>query len=86
MGDPTPLSVIVEGVPDATELAPCSLAFVRVPHDVEAELAYARAVGAPEFAGYEAELRHGLYRGALADFEAGAFTLDSYYHLPRPPA
>ena len=86
MGDPTPLYVILEGVPDATEPAPFSIAFVRVPYDVEAELAHARDVGAPEYAGYEAELRLGLYRGALTDFEAGAFTLDSYYHLPKPPA
>ena len=68
------------------EPAPFSIAFVRVPYDVEAELAYARDVGAPEYAGYEAELRLGLYRGALAEFEAGELTLDTYYHLPRPPA
>jgi hypothetical protein len=39
--------------------------FVRVPYDVEAELAVAKAMGIPEFAGYASELRHGIYRGDL---------------------
>lgn len=51
---------------------------------VEAELAHARQVGMPEYDGYDAELRHGLYRGALEEYRAGAFTLDTYYHVPRP--
>jgi len=83
MGDPTPLYCILEGEVDAQEPAPFSIAFVRVPYDVEAELAHAREVGVPQYAGYDSELRQGLYRGSLAEFEAGGFTLDTYYHQTR---
>jgi predicted phosphodiesterase len=83
MGDPTPLYCILEGVMDSAEHAPLSIAFVRVPYDVEAELAHAREVAAPEYDGYESELRDGIYRGALADYASGGFDLDSYYHVPR---
>lgn len=83
MGDRTPLYCILEGEPDSHEPAPFSIAFVRVPYDVEAELAHAREVGAPQYAGYEVELRHGVYRGDLAELEAGDFTLDTYYHRAR---
>lgn len=71
MGDPTPLYCILEGEWGSPEPAPWSLAYVRVPYDVEAELAAARDLGAPEPAGYELELRHGLYRGHLAEWKAG---------------
>ncbi|WP_340539183.1 metallophosphoesterase family protein [Nocardioides sp. GXZ039] len=80
MGDPTASYVILDGVLDEPEPAPFALTFVRVPYDVEAELAAARDLGLPQFDGYAAELRHGLYRGAVEEFEAGEFTLDSYYH------
>lgn len=66
LGDPTPVYVVVEGVPGSAEQAPFSLQFVRVPYDVEAELAVARAVGMPKYDGYALELRHGIYRGDLA--------------------
>jgi predicted phosphodiesterase len=82
MGDPTPLYVVLEGVEGRQDPAPFSISFVRVPYDVEAELAYAREVGMPEYAGYEAELRHGLYRGSLEMLEPGR-RLSEYYHLPR---
>ena len=39
-----------------------------------------RGDGRADLAGYEVELRLGLYRGARAEYEAGAFTLDTYYH------
>ncbi|WP_341924554.1 metallophosphoesterase family protein [Nocardioides psychrotolerans] len=84
MGDPTPLYVILEGVPDSLEPAAFSIAFVRVPYDVEAELAHAREVGCPSLKGYEAELRHGIYRGAVELFEAGR-PLTAYYHVPGAP-
>lgn len=71
MGDPTPLYCILEGEWGSADPAPWSLAYVRVPYDVDAELAAARDLGAPELAGYELELRHGLYRGQLAEWEAG---------------
>ncbi len=83
MGDPTPLYCVLEGIHGGTEPAPFSIAFVRVPYDVDAELAHARAVAAPQYLGYEAELRHGIYRGAREMFEAGR-RLSEYYHVAAP--
>ncbi|WP_148616213.1 metallophosphoesterase family protein [Nocardioides rubriscoriae] len=80
MGDPTASYCVLEGHLDEPDPAPFALTFVRVPYDVEAELAVARDLGVPDYAGYESELRLGLYRGARRDFEAGAFTLDTDYH------
>jgi len=65
MGDPTPVYVILEGVMDGADEAPFSIQFVRVPYDVEAELAVARAMGMPELEGYTIEVREGIYRGNL---------------------
>ena len=65
MGDPTPVYVILEGVLDGADQAPFSIQFVRVPYDVEQELAVARAMAMPELEGYELELRHGIYRRNL---------------------
>lgn len=79
MGDPTPLYCILEGVMDSPGRAPFSLSFVRVPYDVEAELAHAREVGAPDFEGYESELRRGVYRGSMDEYADDA-RLDTYYH------
>jgi predicted phosphodiesterase len=80
MNDPTPVYVIIEGVPDSPAPAPFSLQFVRVPYDVEAELTVARAMGLPEFDGYASELRHGIYRG---DLKAGK---PPRYHRRSPGA
>jgi len=63
MDDPTPVYVIVEGVLGSAEQAPFSLQFVRVPYDVDAELAAAASLGMPELDSYAVELRHGVYRG-----------------------
>lgn len=82
MGDPTPLYVVLEGMLDSEEPAPFSIAYVRVPYDVDAELAYAQRVGVPVFEGYESELRDGIYRGAIDLFRDGR-RLSEYYHLPR---
>lgn len=71
MGDPTPLYCILEGELGSETRAPWSLSYVRVPYDVEAELAAARELGAPQYDGYELELRHGLYRGVLERWRAG---------------
>ncbi|CAN5597204.1 metallophosphoesterase family protein [soil metagenome] len=87
MGDPTASYVVLEGLLDEPDPAPFAISFVRVPYDVEAELAVARETGVPQYAGYEAELRMGLYRGALAEYEAGELDLTTYYHdTPRPAA
>lgn len=71
MGDPTPLYCILEGVVDSEELAPWSVAYVRVPYDAEAELAAAKDLDCPQYDGYALELRHGLYRGDLTAWQAG---------------
>jgi hypothetical protein len=47
------------------------VSFARVPYDVEAELAVAREMGVPHYDGYEVELRHGIYRGALEEWRSG---------------
>lgn len=80
MGDATASYCIIEGHLDEPGPAPWALTFVRVPYDVDAELAVARELGVPDFPGYESELRLGVYRGARRELEAGAFTLDTYYH------
>ena len=80
MGDATASYCVIEGHLDEPGPAPWALTFVRVPYDVDAELAVARELGVPDFPGYESELRLGVYRGARREFEAGAFTLDTYYH------
>ncbi|MFG1807072.1 metallophosphoesterase family protein [Streptomyces sp. NPDC049040] len=78
LDDPTPVYVIVEGVYDSPDDGPFSLQFVRVPYDVEAELAVARAMGMPELEGYEGELRHGIYRKNILAGEA-----PGYHRRPR---
>jgi diadenosine tetraphosphatase ApaH/serine/threonine PP2A family protein phosphatase len=64
LNDPTPGYVILEGVP-GSDPGPFSIQFVRVPYDVEAELAVAEVLGMPELAEYQLELRHGIYRGNI---------------------
>ncbi len=71
MGDPTPMYCILEGEFGSEEVAPWSVAYVRVPYDVEAELAVTREMGMPHYDGYELELRHGIYRGSLKEWQAG---------------
>jgi len=78
MGDPTPVYVILEGVLDSPDEAPFSIQFVRVPYDVDAELAYTREVGMPELEAYELEIRHGIYRGNLQRGEE-----PEYHRRPR---
>lgn len=63
LDDPIPSYVIFEGDPDGDRTAPFGIQFVRVPYDVEAEIAAARAAGMPEIRAYEIELRTGVYRG-----------------------
>lgn len=56
---------LLEGVPGSTEPASFSVNFVRVPYDIEAELATAEALGMPDLRYYKYELREGIYRGHL---------------------
>ncbi|GIF17001.1 metallophosphoesterase family protein [Actinoplanes teichomyceticus] len=67
MDDATPVYVILEGVSGSERVAPFSVQFVRVPYDVEAELAVAARLGMPELEGYVSELRHGVYRAVMHD-------------------
>ncbi|MFD4991518.1 metallophosphoesterase family protein [Cellulosimicrobium cellulans] len=66
LDEPTPVYAILEGVPGSPDPAPFSLQHVRVPYDVEAEVAVAYDVGMPQADAWAGELRTGVYRG-LAD-------------------
>ncbi|MFE5335839.1 metallophosphoesterase family protein [Isoptericola sp. NPDC056573] len=63
LDDPTPVYAILEGVAGSPEPGPFGLQHVRVPYDVEAELAVARELGMPRYAEWEQELRTAVYRG-----------------------
>ena len=59
--------VVLEGEIDAAVscgMAAVSITFVRVPYDVEAEIAVARELGMPDVDAYALELREQLYRGS----------------------
>jgi predicted phosphodiesterase len=62
LDEPTAAYLILEGVPDATDPAPFGFEFVRVPYDIEAEIAAAEAVDMPELEPYAAELRTARYQ------------------------
>lgn len=63
LDEPTAAYVVLEGEPDGDASAPFSLTIVRVPYDVEAEIAVARDLGMPELEEYAIELRTAVYRG-----------------------
>ncbi|WP_345752444.1 metallophosphoesterase family protein [Microbacterium rhizophilus] len=65
LDEPTPSYVIVEGVVDGEEPASFGLQFVRVPYDVEAEIAVAERLDMPRTAEWASELRTARYRGAV---------------------
>ena len=54
---------ILEGVFDAEAVHPWSLQFVRLPYDVEGEIAAAQASGMPDLDHYANELHTAIYRG-----------------------
>ena len=63
--------VVLEGDTDSGLAAPApggtagrSITFVRVPYDVEAEIAVARELGMPDVEAYALELREQVYRGS----------------------
>jgi predicted phosphodiesterase len=60
---PSAVYVVLEGVVDSPEPGPFSIAFVRVPYDLEAEISLARELGMPDVDAYAVELRDGIYRG-----------------------
>ncbi|WP_250443285.1 metallophosphoesterase family protein [Actinotalea sp. C106] len=59
--------VVLEGVPAGSTADVFGLQMVRVPFDVEAEIAVARGVGMPSLEAYAVELRTGVYRGLHAE-------------------
>lgn len=54
---------ILEGTIDSKEKKPLGIQFVRVPYDIEEELALAKKNNIPGYEQYELELRMGKYRG-----------------------
>ncbi|MFC7405591.1 metallophosphoesterase family protein [Georgenia alba] len=66
LDEPVPCYVILEGVLDAPDPALFGLQHVRVPYDVEAEIAVAAEAGMPELEPWTRELRTGVYRNAEA--------------------
>lgn len=71
LDEPTPSYAILEGRVDDPDPGPFGIQFVRVPYDVEAEIAVAEALGMPRAAEWAGELRTAVYRGAdLAPLEA----------------
>ncbi|MFG3340312.1 metallophosphoesterase family protein [Glycomyces sp. NPDC048151] len=73
LDDPTPVYVIVEGVPDSTEPGPFAIQFVRVPYDQESEIDAAHRSGMPEADVWEVELRTGVYRANQREGRPAAY-------------
>jgi predicted phosphodiesterase len=66
LDEPVPSYAILEGVVDEPDPAPFGLQLVRVPYDIEAEIAAATRLGMPELRPYAVELRTAVYRGLRA--------------------
>lgn len=63
LDEPVPSYAILEGVVGDPDPAPFGLQLVRVPYDVEAEIAVAERLGMPALRPYAVELRTAVYRG-----------------------
>jgi predicted phosphodiesterase len=66
LDEPQASYVILEGEPDGGGSATFGVQFVRVPYDIEAEIAVAEELGMPELQAYAVELRTAVYRGRHA--------------------
>lgn len=66
LDEPTAAYAILEGVPGATS-GTFGVQLVRVPYDVEAEIAVATSLGMPSTEAYAIELRTAVYRGLHAE-------------------
>jgi predicted phosphodiesterase len=66
LDEPTAAYAVLEGVPGGDPSDVFGIQVVRVPYDVEAEIAAARAAGMPELEAYAVELRTAVYRGLHA--------------------
>lgn len=67
LDEPRASYVILEGDPGGDRGAAFGIQFVRVPYDIEAEIAVAAAVGMPALEAYAIELRTAVYRGRHED-------------------
>lgn len=67
LDEPTAAYVVLEGEPGGDARAPFALQVVRVPYDVEAEIAVARDLRMPQREAYAVELRTAVYRGLHAE-------------------
>ncbi|WP_182111530.1 MULTISPECIES: metallophosphoesterase [unclassified Actinotalea] len=67
LDEPVPSYVVLEGVVGGTAQDPFAVQVVRVPYDIEAEIAVARAAGMPELEAYAIELRTGVFRAHHAE-------------------
>lgn len=63
LDEPTASYVILEGSPGDDASGLFGMQFVRVPYDIEAEIAVAEALGMPALEAYAIELRTAVYRG-----------------------
>jgi predicted phosphodiesterase len=63
LDDPSAPYCILEGVTDSLAPQPFSIQFVRVPYDIDAEVAVAHDLGMPGAGAYALELHEGIYRG-----------------------
>jgi len=63
LDEPTAAYVILEGVPGGSRSDVFGLQVVRVPYDIEAEIAIAADLGMPALTEYASELRTAVYRG-----------------------
>lgn len=71
LDEPVSSYVVLEGVDDGTAPAPFGIQVVRVPYDVDAEVAVAHAVGMPATDVWEVELRTARYRGLQGQATGG---------------
>lgn len=67
LDEPQACYVILEGEPGGSAADPFAVQFVRVPYDVEEEIAVATTLGMPQLEAYAIELRTAVYRGRHAD-------------------
>lgn len=63
LDEPTPSYVILEGVAGSMQSGPFGIQFVRVPYDIEAEIAVAERLEMPSREVWAVELRTAVYRG-----------------------
>ena len=66
LDEPQASYVILEGEPDGGSSDTFGIQFVRVPYDIEAEIAAAEELGMPALEAYAVELRTAVYRGRHA--------------------